>query len=166
MAAADFLPTRVVLFPTVFAFVRGRATEDFQPHNHDREEGGGIKKALQKWIESQLPEMKAFREAGDASSLQSWWNAATAKPKIMVLHNDKMTKGTAALQAWSKVSQRALYWSDLADIASVNAKLAKDLLGSSVKGLDTPLKQLVASDGGPVLVGRFGVFPKLGPESD
>eukprot|EP00746_Dinoflagellata_sp_MGD_P162652 gnl/MRDRNA2_/MRDRNA2_90298_c0_seq1.p1 gnl/MRDRNA2_/MRDRNA2_90298_c0~~gnl/MRDRNA2_/MRDRNA2_90298_c0_seq1.p1 ORF type:complete len:764 (-),score=202.95 gnl/MRDRNA2_/MRDRNA2_90298_c0_seq1:112-2403(-) len=166
-AAADFLPTRVVLFPTVFAFVRGRATEDFQPHNHDRDsEGGGIKKALQKWIETQLPEMKAFRDSGDASSLASWWNAATAKPKIMVLHNDKMTKGSAAAQAWLKVQQRALYWNDLVDIASVNAKLAKDLLGSSVKGLDTPLKQLVASDGGPVLVGRFGDVTKLGPESD
>lgn len=164
--AVNFLPTRVVIYPTVFAFVRGRFTEDFQPHNHDRDEGGGgIKKAFQTFISAQIPELKAF-SASDASSLKSWWTSATAKPKILVLHNDKMTKGTQATSAWLQVGQRALYWHDLVDIAKVNAKLAKELLGNDVKGLDQPLKQLVASDGGPVLVGRYGDVVKLGPEVD
>lgn len=39
-------------------------------------------------------------------------------------------------------------------------------MGNSVKDLDKPLKELVGSDGGPILVGRHGDVSKLGPEVD
>merc|ERR1712137_527824 len=69
-AAAEFFPHRIVVTPIVFSFVHGEEPGQYVPSHREAEES--VQRSLVRFVEGQLPEIRAFPGQDGQPTLQTW----------------------------------------------------------------------------------------------
>ncbi|CAK9097406.1 SET domain-containing protein 8 [Durusdinium trenchii] len=122
----SLLPFKPVLLPVVFRYARGMPVEHwmFSERMARQEDSAGGGKALMNFMEGHFPE---FHRHHDAAELKRWWSSS--EPRILVVGPSSSSLAAKA-KDFMPVFRLAHVWEEFFDIASADAQVMVEVLGS------------------------------------